>query len=472
MINEPKGMTVAEVDDLNERILGIIRQTNPTRIVIYGGNMSNDYQQMNNKYNSVKNWSNANNIPIHHSEFGAVVVADFNSRMRIYAHNVELCMTNGFAYSVWDDGGDFKVLNRGQNSWPEVKDVLVHYHADSPNRIFSTLSTDPVTSEPTIVVDWNNRATGNGNIIIEKSVGSTNNFQPIATLPADATTYTDVDIINGRVYYYRMYTTRADGTLLHGYPTRLRVSGGTQSPFTGPISIPGRLEVEEYDNGGEGLAYHDSDDTNIPGGFRPEEGVDIGNNGNDFILGYVTSGEWIEYTVNVQTAGTYQVQAKVASQVANGAFRLSFDGNNATTVFNTPNTGSWSNYVTINPNTEITLEEGIQVMRLSILNNNPFNLDDLVFNITAVNVSDLEASEAGFSVTPNPTDGLVQVELTNGLQDRPAQLEVYSITGKKIKSFAVNGSSTVLDLGNYESGLYLVRLITDEVNMIHRLMVE
>ncbi len=38
IINEPFGMTVSQVDDLNARILGIIRRTNPTRIVIFSGN--------------------------------------------------------------------------------------------------------------------------------------------------------------------------------------------------------------------------------------------------------------------------------------------------------------------------------------------------------------------------------------------------------------------------------------------------
>ncbi|MEL6846223.1 MAG: glycoside hydrolase family 5 protein, partial [Bacteroidota bacterium] len=48
IINEPIGMTVAEVDDLNQRILGIIRQTNPTRIVIYSGNRwSNSAELLN-----------------------------------------------------------------------------------------------------------------------------------------------------------------------------------------------------------------------------------------------------------------------------------------------------------------------------------------------------------------------------------------------------------------------------------------
>lgn len=512
IINEPNGMTVAEVDDLNARILGIIRATNPTRIVIYGGNMyanaeqlfqaqipeddyivayyhaydpwqfsgqgqgtwgtPNDYQQVLNKYNAVKNWSNTHNIPVHHSEFGAVVSADYNSRMRIYAHNVELCVVNGFAFSVWDDGGDFKVLNRETDSWPEVKDILVHYHADSPNQIFSTLTPDPVTDEPTIVVDWNNRATGNGNIILERSVGSPNTFIQLASLPANATTYTDQDVSAGNVYYYRMYTTRADGTLLHGYPTRVRVVGTVQTPFTEPIPIPGRLEIEEYDNGGEGLAYHDTDEVNIPAGFRVHEGVDIGTNGADYILGYVAQGEWIEYTVNVETAGTYLVQAKVASEVANGLFNIFFEKNNASTTFSTPNTGSWVGFETITANNEIDLEAGVQTMRLNILNGNPFNIDDLIFNITAVGVTDLEATKAGFQITPNPTDGFLRIDLSNELQNANTHLELYNLTGKKIGTYSTSGASTLLNLTSVHSGLYLLKLVGEQTNMVHRVMVE
>ncbi|MEN0007049.1 MAG: glycoside hydrolase family 5 protein, partial [Bacteroidota bacterium] len=247
IINEPKGMSVAQVDDLNQRILGIIRATNPTRLVIYGGNewanseqlltaaipeddfvigyyhaydpwqfsgeglgtwgTPNDYQQLTNKYQSVKNWAVANNIPIHHSEFGAVHAADFNSRMRIYAHNVEQCIAKGFAFSVWDDGGNFGILNRATNTWPVEKDILMHYHEDSPNQIISSLISDG--EAPAILVEWNNRASDNGAIILERSVAATSGFTTIATLPADANSYTDMDIGEGQTYPYRMYTTRA-----------------------------------------------------------------------------------------------------------------------------------------------------------------------------------------------------------------------------------------------------------------------
>ncbi|MFK7923030.1 MAG: cellulase family glycosylhydrolase [Bacteroidia bacterium] len=512
IINEPNGMTVAQVDDLNQRILGIIRASNPTRIVIYGGNMyansdqllnaaipndnyiigyyhaydpwqfsgqgmgtwgtANDYQQLTNKYQSVKNWSITNNIPIHHSEFGAVLACDFNSRMRIYAHNIEQCTVNGFAFSVWDDGGDFGVLNRGNNSWPEVKDILMHYHQDSPNQIFSTFTPDPTTNAPTIVVDWNNRATASGDIILERSVGS-NAFVQIASLPANTTTFTDVNVEEGKTYTYRMYTTRADGTLLHGYPTRLRITASVQTPFNQTsIAIPGVLEVEEYDNGGEGLAYHDNEAANIPGGFRVDEGVDIGALGNDYILEYVASGEWIEYTVEVAQAGIYSVTAEIASEVANGTFSITFDKNNASSNFTVPSTGAWYTFQSIAANNTIDLEAGEQVMRLDITNNNAFNVDDLTFTLEAANsIDELDARQAGFSVFPNPTKDILHIEISDALQDRHTQLTLFTASGEKVGTFDLNGTSTTLDLADLASGLYLLQFVNDEVSLTHRIVI-
>jgi len=120
-----------------------------------------------------------------------------------------------------------------------------------------------------------------------------------------------------------MYTTRADGTLLHGYPTRVNVTATEQLPFNGgAIDIPGVIEMELYDLGGEGIAYHDADAVNIPNAFRVNEGVDIGGIPFGHVLEYIEIGEWIEYTVNVTQAGLYSVNARVAAPVSNGAFNV------------------------------------------------------------------------------------------------------------------------------------------------------
>jgi aryl-phospho-beta-D-glucosidase BglC (GH1 family) len=516
IINEPNGMTVAEVDDLNARILGIIRITNPTRIVIYGGNIysnsnelinaaipiddyvigyyhaydpwpfagqsmgtwgtANDYQQLTNKFQSVKNWSTDNNIAIHLSEFGAKVSNDFNSRMRLYAHNVEQSIINGFAFSAWDDGGDFNILNRDNNTWPETKEILIHYYEDSPNQIFSTIVLTPVTDDPTVVVDWNNRVTGNDSIMLERAIGITGDFNLIATIAPSATTYTDVDVTNG-TYTYRMYTARADGTLLHGYPTRVMINsgGGVQASFSGTaIPIPGELEVEDYDLGGEGLAYHDIDAANQGGGYRLDEGVDIGGNGlGGFVLGYVAQEEWLEFAVNVTQAGTYIVTADVASEIANGAFSISFEENNASTDFDTPSTGDWNDFTQITANNEIVLEEGLQQMRLEITNGNAFNLDKLIFTLESANsTAEVDAIAAGFTISPNPTDGWLKIDLSESLVRENNLLQLFNVTGAKVGDFKINGNATILDLGNYPRGTYFLHLTNGERSLVHRVIVQ
>ncbi len=509
IINEPNGMTISQVDDLNERILSIIRETNPTRNVIFGGNMyanaeqlfdakilddeyliayyhaydpwqfsgqgqgtwgsSNDYQQLTSKYQSVKNWSTTNGIPIHHSEFGAIHECDFNSRMRIYAHNVEQCIEKEFAFSVWDDGGDFRVLNRSTNSWPEIKDVLMHYYPDSPNEIFSTFILD-ASSNPAVALDWNNRTSDNGSIVIERAAGGTSNFIELAILDSDATFYSDTEIVSGATYTYRMYTTKSNGTLLHGYPTRITITATEQTPFNGSfIPIPGEVEMEEYDYGGEGLAYSDTEPANIPNGFRQDEGVDIGALGDAYILEYVAENEWIEYSVIVNQAGTYSVDAEVASEVANGTFSITFDKNNASTDFISPSTGNWYVFQQITANNTIDLEEGEQQMRIDITNNTPFNVDKLTFNL--VSTSDLKDIQfPSLKVTPNPSKGPFFIELPETFSDNEFSIEVYNLAGKLVKKINVQGNSFTVDLEDIQSGIYMLHIVNENLNLVKRIV--
>ncbi len=500
MINEPKGMTVAQVDDLNERVLGIIRETNPTRIVIFSGNeyanseqllqanipqddyiigyyhaydpwpfsgLGNgtwgtdfDYQQVTNKYTSVKNWSTTNNIPVHHSEFGAIHECDFNSRMRIYAHNIEQCITNGFAFSVWDDGGDFGILNRSNDTWPEVKDILVHYFPDSPNQIFASSTTTPNSSSPAVKLEWNNRIESTQDIVIERSVGLSDIYQQIATVESDVVEYYDTEVQFGVTYTYRMYTTREDGTLIHGYPARTVVNATQQIPFNNaPIIIPGTIEIEEYDFGGEGLAYSDTEPENIPGGTRIGEGVDIGAFDNGFILEYVENGEWLEFTVDVEQAGMYSVTAEVASQIADGSFNLFFADNTVAFNFETPSTGGWTAFIDIvNSNGFVPLIEGVQVMRMNITSENPFNVDRLIFSLEPTATNEVEIIENALSVFPNPASQLINVELDESYFTEGLNIDLYKISGEKIRTFEMTNPSMQINVDSLISGVYIMKI--------------
>jgi hypothetical protein len=76
-----------------------------------------------------------------------------------------------------------------------------------------------------------------------------------------------------------------------------------RTPFAGAThEIPGTIEAEDFDMGGEDFTYHDADVSNIPGKYRPDEGVDIYDRlGTGFHIGNAIAGEWYEYSVDVKS---------------------------------------------------------------------------------------------------------------------------------------------------------------------------
>ena len=120
-------------------------------------------------------------------------------------------------------------------------------------------------------------------------------------------------------------------------------------------SIPGKLECEKYDLGGEGIAYHDKDSVNNGSGklnpndgtfyntFRLKEGVDIsytksgGIDNSPFnvvepsmkqlYVGWTEVGEWINYTVTVKEDGFYEGFLMYTAN-ADGKIAIDVDGKN------------------------------------------------------------------------------------------------------------------------------------------------
>ncbi|MDP6922389.1 MAG: glycosyl hydrolase, partial [Lutibacter sp.] len=77
---------------------------------------------------------------------------------------------------------------------------------------------------------------------------------------------------------------------------------GSQVPYSGTaIAIPGTIEAGHYDvfegGNGQNIAYFDTSIDN-QGGFRAGEYVDAGSDTSEgAIVGYISSGEWLEYTI-------------------------------------------------------------------------------------------------------------------------------------------------------------------------------
>lgn len=141
--------------------------------------------------------------------------------------------------------------------------------------------------------------------------------------------------------------------------------GGTARP------LPGIVQAEDFDDGGEGVAYHDTDSSNNGGQYR-STGVDIESTtdtGAGFDISSTAAGEWLNYTVNASAAGLYTISTRVASPVSGGTFHIEFNGVNKTGPLIIPNTGGSQIWQTLNVN-NVLLDAGLQSMRLVMDVNN------------------------------------------------------------------------------------------------------
>jgi len=123
----------------------------------------------------------------------------------------------------------------------------------------------------------------------------------------------------------------------------------SQSPYGGSTAaVPGRTEAEDFDVGGEGIAYHDTSEGNrYDTGYR-NESVDIretSDEGGGYNVGVFQDGEWLEYTVE-PTPGTYDLRVRVASEYSGRQLAVTLDGEALATV-DVPNTGDWYNWQTV-----------------------------------------------------------------------------------------------------------------------------
>ncbi len=138
------------------------------------------------------------------------------------------------------------------------------------------------------------------------------------------------------------------------------------TPYTGtPIAIPGTIEAEDYDLGGEGVAYHDVDAGNNGNGTHRTDDVDheaCSEGGHN--IGWTAPGEWLKYTVNVASNGSYTITARVASAVATGAFHIEVDDVDVTGSVSVGTTGGWQAWE--DRTSVVSLSAGQQVVKLVI----------------------------------------------------------------------------------------------------------
>ncbi len=279
---------------------------------------------------------------------------------------------------------------------------------DAADQVQPSANATGVSTTPTFL--WNRAAFATS---YDVYLGTTQtNMTAVANVPAvvdnnppDTYSWTvNVALLPSQNYFWQIVSrtnaTPIDPAVVSHSPIRLFTTGssgggagGGGTPFYGtPFAVPGTIEAEDFDNGGQGVAYQDDSAGNTGGAYRSTD-VDIqAATEGGYNIGWTNTGEWVSYTVDVATAGNYTVRLRTAS-VGGGALHVGFNGPNTVWApVSVPNTGGWQAWTTVN--VPVTLGAGTQTLTLEF--------DSSGINITSLAV---DATSGGSGGGPTPYAG-------------------------------------------------------------------
>ena len=231
-----------------------------------------------------------------------------------------------------------------------------------------------------------------------------------------------------------------------------------KEPYLGiPMVIPGVIEAEHFDKGGEGISYHDVDSQNkgaVQSAFRILDGVDIGVGNGGYTLGWTSTNEWLEYTVNIKKATSYDFEFHTSSLNGGGVLKLDLDGNSLLSGIEVPKTDDWYVYQSITET--VNLPIGNHVLRINI-EKNGFNLDKVIVK-EAMITSNKSTISTALTIYPNPSkNGLFKLS-------KSSIWELYTLQGVKLQE----GDGFEIDISNQRKGIYILK----SENLIFQLIVQ
>jgi carbohydrate binding protein with CBM6 domain/phospholipase D-like protein len=185
---------------------------------------------------------------------------------------------------------------------------------------------------------------------------------PLAASNVASPSYTP-SLTASTTYFWKIVAKNASGTTT-GPVWSFTTAAAPPPPPTQVFPVPGTIQAEDFENG-KNVGYFDTTPGNSGGQYRPNDDVDIEgttDTGGGFNVGWMSSNEWLKYTVNVASAGTYTLQARVACNGTGGTFHVEVNGANVSGPISVPNTGGWQTWTTLS--STVTLAAGQQSMRV------------------------------------------------------------------------------------------------------------
>lgn len=255
-----------------------------------------------------------------------------------------------------------------------------------------------------------------------------------------------------------------------------QVSESSTVPFA-TNAVPGVVYATDFDLGRAGEAYADGTVANYhvsTGNFTAwnngwtyrNDGVDIepctdAVASNGYSVGWLAEDEWMKYTVEVATAGLYDVHVRVASESGGGALQLTRDGTALCAVAEVPATGGWATWQTLTLE-NVLLEAGTQPLVCHVLQGG-FNLSS--FDFTLINADPTSVPQqfvSAVTVDPLTVDLTLNKPIAGSVSASPAGFTLH-VNGLEVPIT----SAQVLPTDAYRVRFEVENLLTaaDEIHL-------
>jgi LmbE family N-acetylglucosaminyl deacetylase/PKD repeat protein len=270
------------------------------------------------------------------------------------------------------------------------------------------------------------------------------------------------------IYILRLTASDAAATAFSECAITVNLPSGEQPYGGAPWPVPGRIEAENYDLGGQNVAYYDTTPGNAGGAYRTDD-VDIRATtdvGGGYLIKQIAVGEWLKYTVNIAQAGKYNISVRAATGGISGYYlHIECDGNDVTGHINLAVTPDFDNCIT-NTVTNCSLPAGIHLLRM-VFDTGQYNVN--WFEIDAVpppNVAPTVSAGANAKVMMPNALSLAGSISDDGLPNPPAACTAAwsKVSGPGAVTFANPAAATTATFA--AAGTYILSLTASDSALV------
>ena len=231
-------------------------------------------------------------------------------------------------------------------------------------------------------------------------------------------------------------------------PTSSSAIGPTSSNSSTGVSAEYKIEMEKYDEGGQGLTYNDIDGKSGNTGYRTDDAGVVKAGDNGYGIGYTMAGEWYNYSLDVTCQGEYSVVAMAATgNASTSRFSVSVENVSGSVAIDVPSTPEdWDAYAEVEGKGTLNLASGKNVIKVNFDESN-INVDWIKFKSDNAQCPD---------AIPVAKD--IRWDSFTG----PVQYQVFDMNGHLLKSASVSAQGGVQALwqgvnAELPKGMYVLR---------------